>query len=52
MNDSHGIPLIMNDKYQGMILDDLVVHQHYDEKVDVYHNKQIFKGVDIYLRFI
>ena len=50
MNDSHGIPLIMNDKYQGMILDDLVVHLHYDEKVYVY--KQIFNDVDIYLKLI
>ena len=40
----------MNDKDQGMILDDLVVYQHYDEKVDVY--KQIFNGVDIYLKLI
>ena len=36
MNDSHGIAIIMNDKGSRIILDDLVVHQHYDEKVDVY----------------
>ena len=36
MNDSHGIAIIMNDKDPRIILDDLVVHQHYDEKVDVY----------------
>ena len=39
MNDSHGIPYIMNHKDQGIMKDDLVVHQHYDEKVDVYHDK-------------